>query len=152
RAVARGGCRGLDMPHNEDPSTVPISVLLVDDYEENLLALEVILEELPGVRLGEAASGGEALRRALRDDFAVILLDVSMPAMDGFEVAQLIKQRERSRHIPIIFLTAAIKDVESVYRGYEVGAVDYILKPMNPDVVKAKVAVFVELHRRGDEI
>lgn len=130
---------------------IPISILLVDDHEENLLALQVILET-PGVTLVKAASGAEALRCVLRDDFAVILLDVAMPGMDGFEVAQLIKQRERTRHIPIIFLTAAIKDVASVYRGYEVGAVDYILKPIDADVVRAKVAVFVELHRRGEEI
>ncbi len=129
----------------------PVSVLLVDDHEENLLALEVTLD-LPGVSLVKASSGAEALRCVLRGNFAVILLDVSMPEMDGFEVARLIKQRVRSRHIPIVFLTAAIKDVESIYRGYEVGAVDYILKPIDADVVRAKVAVFVELYRRGEEI
>ncbi len=131
--------------------TRPIDILLVDDRAEDLLALEVVLTD-PGLRLVKASSGVEALRCALREDFAVILLDVGMPGLHGFEVAQLIKKRERSRHIPIIFLTAETKDVESIYRGYEVGAVDYILKPIEPDVVRAKVAVFVELHRRGEEI
>ena len=99
-----------------------------------------------------ASSGAEALRSVLREDFGAILLDVSMPGMNGFEVAELIKLRARSRHIPIIFLTAETKDVESIYRGYQVGAVDYIMKPIDRDMVKAKVAVFVELHRRGEEI
>ncbi len=143
---ARGG-----MDQNPPSVIPPINLLLVDDHEENLLALEVTLD-LPNVNRVRATSGAEALRCVLRMDFAVILLDVSMPEMDGFEVARLIKLRERSRHIPIIFLTAAIKDVESIYRGYEVGAVDYILKPIDRDVVRAKVAVFVELYRRGEEI
>ncbi|MFT3765882.1 MAG: ATP-binding protein [Minicystis sp.] len=116
-----------------------------------LLALGSLLEG-PGVRLVQAQSGSEALRAVLREDFAVILLDVSMPGMGGFEVAELLKHRERSRHVPIIFLTAETKDLESVYRGYEVGAVDFILKPIDPGVVRAKVSVFVELHRRGEEI
>jgi len=129
----------------------PISILLVDDRAEDLLALEVILQR-PGLRLVTASSGAEALRVVLREDFAVILLDVTMPGMQGFEVAELIKQRSRSRHIPIIFLTAESKDVASIYRGYSAGAVDYILKPIDPGVVRAKVGVFVELHRRGEEI
>src|SRR5437016_5259840 len=119
----------------------PASVLLVDDHEENLCALEAILESAD-LHLVKATSGTEALRQLLREDFALILLDVSMPGMDGFEVASLVKQRERSRHVPIIFLTAASKDISSVYKGYAVGAVDYLLKPLDPDVVRAKVAVF----------
>jgi PAS domain S-box-containing protein len=141
RQMAEGGSSPVD----------PISILLVDDRREDLLALEVILEG-PGVRLVKASSGAEGLRCVLREDFAVILLDVSMPGMQGFEVAELIKHRERSRHIPIIFLTAESKDVESIYRGYEVGAVDYIVKPIDRYTVRAKVSVFVELHRRGAEI
>ena len=129
----------------------PVSILLIDDRREDLLALEVILEGL-GVRLVKASSGTDALRCVLREEFAVILLDVWMPGMHGFEVAELIKKRERSRHIPIIFLTAESKDVESIYRGYEVGAVDYILKPYDRNMVRAKVSVFVELYRRGSEI
>ena len=139
------------MDQRAPASIVPVSVLLVDDHVENLLALEVTLD-LPGVNLVRAISGAEALRAVLRGSFAAILLDVSMPEMDGFEVARLVKLRVRSKHIPIVFLTAAIKDVESIYRGYEVGAVDYILKPIDADVVRAKVAVFVELYRRGEEI
>src|SRR4051794_13121440 len=96
------------------PSLQPVSVLLVDDHEENLCALEAILES-EDLRLVRATSGSEALRQLLRDDFAIILLDVSMPGMDGFEVASLVKQRERSRHVPIIFLTAASRDVGSIY-------------------------------------
>lgn len=133
------------------PAVQPISILLVDDREEDLLALSVTLED-PALRLVKASSGLEALRAVLREDFALILLDVSMPGMSGFDVAELLKQRKRSRHIPIIFLTAESKDFDSVYRGYEVGAADYILKPFDPGVVRAKVAVFVELHRRGEEI
>src|SRR5579884_1329732 len=136
---------------SEARSVPPASVLLVDDHEENLCALEAILEH-QDLRLVKATSGAEALRQLLREDFALILLDVAMPGMDGFEVASLVKQRERSRHVPIIFLTAASKDVASVYKGYAVGAVDYLMKPLDPDVVRAKVAVFVELYRRGEQI
>ena len=140
-----------NMTQDGSPSTPPISILLVDDREEDLLALEATLNA-PGVRLVKASSGPKALRSVLGEDFAVMLVDVSMPGMDGFEVARLIKQRQKSRHIPIIFLTAESKDVDSIYRGYEAGGVDYILKPLDADVVKAKVGVFVELHRRGEEI
>jgi PleD family two-component response regulator len=125
--------------------------LLVDDRDEDLLALEVTLER-PEVRLVKASSGPRALRCVLEEDFALILLDVTMPGMDGFELATLIKQRPQNRHTPIIFLTSEGKDLESIYRGYEAGGVDYILKPLDPDIVRAKVAVFVELHRRGEEI
>jgi len=122
-----------------------VDILLVDDRPENLLALEAILEPL-GQRLVQAHSGEEALRKLLRHDFAVVLLDVQMPGMNGFETAQLIKSRERTRYIPIIFLTAISKEEDYVFRGYQVGAVDYISKPFQPDVLRAKVAVFVDLH------
>jgi len=122
-----------------------VEILLVDDRPENLLALEAILEPL-GQKLVRATSGEEALRKLLRHDFAVVLLDVQMPGMNGFETAQLIKARERTRFIPIIFLTAISKEEDYVFRGYEVGAVDYISKPFQPDVLRAKVAVFVDLH------
>jgi len=108
------------MTGSGSPSTRPISILLVDDREEDLLAIEVVLQG-PGVRLVKASSGTAALRCVLREDFALILLDVWMPGMGGFEVAELIKRRAGSRHVPIIFLTAESKDVESLYRGYEVG-------------------------------
>jgi PAS domain S-box-containing protein len=129
----------------------PIDILLVDDRVEELLALEVALEG-PGLRLVKARSGPEALRCLLQGDFAVILLDVAMPGMDGFEVTRLIKQSRRSRHVPIILLTAESHHVESMEHGYALGAADYILKPLSPAVVRAKVSVFVELHRRGEEI
>jgi PAS domain S-box-containing protein len=127
------------------------AMLVVDDRAEDLLSLELILEDC-GADLVKASSGVDALREVLRRDFAVILLDVSMPGMDGFEVAELIKRASWSRHIPIIFLTAEGTDIDSIYRGYKAGGVDFILKPLDPDVVKAKVAVFVELHRRGLEL
>ena len=120
------------------------SILLVDDNEENLLALRAILEPL-GRDLVDAHSGEDALKRLLARDFAVILLDVQMPHMDGFETAELIKGRERTRSVPIIFLTAISKDEHHVFRGYRTGAVDYILKPFDPDVLRSKVSVFVDL-------
>jgi PAS domain S-box-containing protein len=122
-----------------------VEILLVDDRPENLLALEAILEPL-GQKLINAHSGEEALRMLLRHEVAVVLLDVQMPGMNGFETAQLIKSRERTRYIPIIFLTAISKEEEYVFRGYQMGAVDYISKPFQPDVLRAKVAVFVDLH------
>ena len=112
---------------------------------ENLLALEAILEPL-GQRLVRASSGEDALRHLLDDDFAVILLDVQMPGMNGFETAQLIKSRERTKFIPIIFLTAISKDDEYVFKGYSVGAVDYLFKPFQPEILRSKVQVFVDLY------
>lgn len=121
------------------------ALLLVDDRPENLLALEAVLEPL-GHRLVRADSGEEALRQLLRDDVAVIVLDVQMPGLDGFETAAAIKGRERTRDIPIIFLTALSREPEHRLLGYATGAVDYIFKPVDPDLLRAKVAVFVELH------
>ena len=127
------------------------NVLLVDDRPENLLALEAILEPL-GQTLLHAHSGEDALRQLLRHDIAVILLDVQMPELDGFETAALIKQRERTSHVPIIFVTAISKDEEQVFRGYSVGAVDYVFKPFNPAVLRSKVAVFIELHDKNEQL
>ena len=124
------------------------SVLLVDDQPENLLALEAVLKPL-GLNTVRATSGEEALRRLLHDDFAAILLDVQMPGMDGFETAELIKQRERTQHIPIIFLTAIDKERQQVFRGYSVGAVDYLFKPFDPDVLRSKVQIFVDLYEKN---
>src|SRR5437868_1897170 len=120
-------------------------LLLVDDRPENLVALEAALRPL-GQHLVTAQSGEEALPCLLSDEFAVILLDVQMPGMDGFETAAHIKERERSRHIPIIFLTAISRELHQQLRGYEVGAVDYIAKPFDPWVLRSKVAVFVDLY------
>ena len=122
-----------------------VDILLVDDRPENLLALEAILESL-GQRLVRAQSGEDALRRLLEREFAVILLDVQMPGMNGFETAQMIKSRERTKFVPIIFLTAISKDEEYVFKGYSVGAVDYMFKPFQPEILRSKVNVFVELY------
>lgn len=126
-------------------------ILIVDDRPENLVALEAILQPLehPLVR---ANSGEEALRAVLRRDFAVILLDVQMPGMNGFETAELIKSREKSRHTPIIFLTAISKDEEYVFEGYLAGAVDYMFKPFNPDILRSKVSVFIDLYLKGVQL
>jgi PAS domain S-box-containing protein len=120
------------------------AILLVDDREENLIALEAVLAPL-GHHLVRADSGIAALRELLRHDFACILLDVDMPELDGFETARLIKQRARSRHVPILFVTALPEDDRAVFHGYSVGAVDYIFKPIDPDILRSKVGVFVEL-------
>jgi CheY-like chemotaxis protein len=122
----------------------PAKALLVDDRRDNLIALEAILQGLP-VEPVAVESGEAALKQLLIDDFAVILLDAQMPDMDGFETASHIKQRERTRHIPIIFLTAADRDAHLALRGYAAGAVDYLIKPFDPWVLRAKVSVFVEL-------
>ncbi len=128
--------------------TPETAVLLVDDHDENLLALQAVLEPL-GCRLTKARSGEEALKALLQDEFAVILLDVQMPGLDGFETAELIRGRERTRAIPIIFVTAISKEPHHVFRGYGTGAVDYIFKPYEPVVLRSKVEVFVELYERG---
>jgi serine phosphatase RsbU (regulator of sigma subunit)/DNA-binding response OmpR family regulator/anti-sigma regulatory factor (Ser/Thr protein kinase) len=125
-------------------------ILLVDDHPENLTALEAVLEPL-GERLLGAQSGEQALRVLLREEVAVILLDVRMAGMDGLETAQIIRSRPRTRHIPIIFLTAQASDVEEIALAYATGAVDYVVKPFEPDVLRAKVAAFVELSRERAE-
>ncbi len=132
-------------------SRVRASILLVDDRQENLMALEAILEPL-GHRLVRAGSGEEALRQVLAHDFACILLDVQMPGMNGFETAQIIKSREKSRHVPIIFLTAISKDEEFIFEGYSVGAVDYMFKPFNPDILRSKVTVLVDLYLKTQQL
>jgi signal transduction histidine kinase len=132
------------MTHNE----ADIHILLVDDRPENLLSLEAILSPL-GHTLVRAGSGREALKVLLRHDFAVILLDVQMPGIDGFETAELIRGRERSQNTPILFLTAVNTDENHVFRGYEVGAVDYLLKPIVPTVLLSKVSVFVDLYKKS---
>ena len=131
--------------------TADVDILLVDDRSQDLLAIEQLLGSRD-YNLVRAQSGQEALRRVLERDFAVILVDVVMPVMDGFELVAIIKQRERSRHTPIIFLTAGGSDIHFIYRGYSVGAVDYLLKPLDADVLRAKVAIFVDLFRKGRQI
>jgi PAS domain S-box-containing protein len=131
--------------HTLQAEPLTTSILLVDDHPSNLLALEAILEPL-GQRLVRASSGQEALRHLLREDFAVILLDVQMPGMDGFETARLVRQRQRSRYTPIIFLTAHSREEADLIHGYEHGASDYVVKPFNPDVLRWKVEAFVALY------
>jgi signal transduction histidine kinase len=126
-------------------------VLLVDDIPANLLALKGILETL-GQELVMARSGEDALRELLRGDFACILMDVQMPGLDGLETARLIRARERMRHLPILFITALSREAAYVTRGYAQGAVDYLLKPVDPDILRAKVQVFVDLYLRGEEV
>jgi signal transduction histidine kinase len=133
------------------PADSVANILLVDDRPENLLTLESVLDEL-GQNLVKASSGREALKQLLHEDFAVILLDVRMPDMDGFETAALIRAREKSRHTPIIFLTAYDKADTQIVKGYSVGGVDYVFKPFEPVILKAKVCAFVELQRKNQEL
>ena len=126
-------------------------VLLVDDRADNLLALEAILQGLP-VEPVAVDSGTAALKQLLIDDFAVILLDAQMPQMDGFETASRIKERERTRNVPIVFLTAADRDAQLALRGYAAGAVDYLTKPLDPWVLRAKVSVFADLWVKNRQI
>jgi two-component system sensor histidine kinase/response regulator len=126
-----------------------VNILLVDDQPANLVALEAMLQGL-GQNLIRAESGREALKWLLTHEFAVILLDVKMPEMDGFETAALIRQRDKSRHTPILFLTAADNSQNHAVRGYAVGAVDYLIKPVVPEFVRSKVAVFVELAKKSE--
>jgi CheY-like chemotaxis protein len=126
-------------------------VLIVDDRQENLLALEAIMQGLP-VEPVTVTSGEAALKRLLVEEYAVLLLDAHMPGMDGFETAGHIKQRERTRHIPIIFLTAADYDAQLAFRSYEAGAVDYITRPFDPWMLRAKVVVFADLWRATAEL
>ena len=132
-------------------SEQPVNILLVDDRSENLLALEALLRP-SGYNLVAARSGEEALRCVLRHEFAVILLDVQMPNLDGFETAELIRGRERSRNTPIIFLTAVSTSELHISRGYIAGAVDYLLKPFMPEILLSKVAIFVDLYVKTAEV
>src|SRR5687768_4316581 len=127
-------------------------ILLVDDREDNLLSIETILEQ-DGYKFSKANSGREALKILLKEyDFALILMDVKMPNMNGFETAALIYEREKLKHIPIIFITANNYGDENIFKGYRAGAVDYIYKPVNPDLLRAKVSVFVDLYRKNHRL
>src|SRR2546422_3663182 len=132
---------------NEDK----VRILLVDDHVENLVALEALLTDL-GQNLVRVESGLDALRLFLHQEFALIILDVDMPIMNGFETAALIREREKSRHTPIIFLTAINKTEQHVFKGYSLGAVDYLSKPFVPEILRAKVTAFVELHKKSEQV
>jgi signal transduction histidine kinase len=142
----------LRVEEPEVPSAEPdrARVLLVDDDERNLLAVATVLEDLGEVVL--ARSGEEALRHLLKGEFAVILLDVYMPGMDGYETAQIIRKRDQTKGIPIVFLSAVNKETEHQLRGYSMGAVDYVFKPVEPMILRSKVAVFVELFEKSKEV
>ncbi|WP_264537423.1 response regulator [Flavobacterium sp. N1736] len=130
----------------------PIKILIVDDKKENLLSLQVILADR-GYKFVEASSGKDALRILLKNqDFAIILMDVQMPLMDGFETAELIRQSDKLKHVPIIFLTANMNTNEYIFKGYQSGAVDYMIKPLSPEILQAKVMVFTELFRKNQEL
>src|SRR5665213_4175676 len=129
----------------------PVNILLVDDEPANLLALEAVLESL-GQNLVKAHSGEEALRQLIKMDFSVILLDVMMPGMNGFETAKLIRLRDRNRHTPIIFLTAMEHAEKEMFQGYSLGAIDYLVKPFVPAVLRSKVAVLIDIFRKTDEV
>src|SRR6266404_5225695 len=131
-------------------STGKVNILVVDDLPEKLLVFETILEEL-NENVIMVQSGREALRRLLEQDFAVILLDVNMPDMDGFETASLIRQRKRSEYTPIIFVTAFADEINAS-RGYSLGAVDFILAPVVPEILRTKVRVFVDLFRKTEQV
>jgi signal transduction histidine kinase/DNA-binding response OmpR family regulator len=139
-------------PEREDmPADHKVDILLVDDSPGNLLALESILADL-GQNIVKASSGSEALKRLLDQDFALILMDIQMPGMDGFETAELIRARERSRLIPIVFLTAYTRTDAQIFKGYSVGAVDFLFKPIVPEILKSKVSVFVDLFKKTEEV
>src|SRR4029077_11591032 len=127
-------------------------ILLVDDREDNLLSMETILEQ-DGYRFVKANSGRQALKILLTEfDFALILMDVKMPSLNGFETASLIYEREKLKHIPIIFITANNYGEENIFKGYRAGAVDYIYKPVKPELLRAKVSVFIELYKQNHRL
>ena len=137
-------------PDDEAPaarSQAPVNILIVDDEPKNLLVLEAILDD-PRYRLVRAGSGEQALRALLEDEFALLILDIHMPGLSGFDLAQMIRQRKKTANVPIIFLTAQYRTHEYVIKGYDSGAVDYLEKPVNADVVRSKVSVFAELYRK----
>jgi signal transduction histidine kinase len=131
--------------------TSQASVLVVDDDAKSLMAMRELLQT-PGLKVVVANSGQQALECILRDDFAVALLDARMPIMDGFETARRMREHERARQTPIIFLTGAYEDPPSMFRGYEAGAVDYIVKPPVPEILKSKIGVFVELYNKSADL
>jgi PAS domain S-box-containing protein len=129
------------------PTQAPINILIVDDEPKNLTVLEAILDD-PGYRLVRAASAEQALLALLADEFALLILDVRMPDVTGFELAQMIKARKKNANVPIIFLTAYYNEDQHIIEGYDTGAVDYLNKPVNPAILRSKVAIFAELHRK----
>ena len=138
-------------PSHMTPHDIPIKVLLVDDLEENLLALEALLQR-EGIQLVKATSGDQALELLLAEDVALALLDVQMPGMDGFQLAEFMRGNARVRHVPIIFVTAGSAEQQRRFRGYEAGAVDFIQKPIEPDILRMKTEIFVELYQQRERV
>src|SRR6187397_2083690 len=129
----------------------PINILIVDDEPKNLTVLETILDD-PTYRLVRAESAEQALLALVAEEFALIILDIRMPGMTGFELAQMIKERKKTAQVPIIYLTAYYNEDQHVLEGYATGAVDYLHKPVNPAILRSKVAIFAELHRKSREV
>ena len=130
----------------------PEKVLIVDDKQDNLILLKKILEKIPNIHLIEAKSGAEAVSKSKGNQLALIIMDVQMPGMDGFSAAEIIRQTPETQEVPIIFVTAIIRDQKQIFKGYEIGAVDYLFKPLDPLVLKSKVKVFLDLHRSKLEL
>lgn len=126
-------------------------ILIVDDYEPNLVSLEAVLDD-PSWTLVKATSGIHALKLLLENEVSLVLLDVQMPEMDGFEVAQMMRKNPRTQNVPIIFLTAISKDDQYIYKGYQAGAVDYLCKPINPTILRSKVEFFMKLDKQKKEL
>src|SRR5438552_8281362 len=129
----------------------PVRILIVDDNAHNLIALEAVLEPL-GQEIVRAMSGPEAIEKLSEGDFALVLMDVAMPVLDGFQTVEVIRKRNELRHMPVMFLTALFRDAESAARGYALGAVDFITKPFEPEIIRAKVGAFVSLHQHNEQI
>jgi signal transduction histidine kinase len=143
---------GIKGKANVDPSKPEIKILLVDDREDNLFSIETVLEK-DGYTLMKANSGKQALKVLLKEyDFTLILMDVQMPNLNGFETASLIYDRDKLKHIPIIFITANHYNDDNAFKGYQAGAVDYIYKPINPELLRAKVSVFVDLYKKNHQL
>jgi len=134
-------------PQKDKRRTENVTILIVDDLPQNILALEAVIADMD-VDIISARSGNDALRLSLKHDFALILLDVQMPGMNGFEVARLIRSNPKTNHFPIIFVTAGMKDLLDQIEGYETGAVDYLMKPFEPVILRSKVKVFQELYQQ----
>ena len=127
------------------------TILLVDDYAPNLISLEAVLTD-PSWELLKASSGMDALKLLLNHDVSLVLLDVQMPEMDGFEVAAMMRKNKKTQNVPILFLTAISKEDKYIYKGYQAGAVDYLCKPLNPSILRAKVDFFMQLDKQKREL
>ncbi|HXC39760.1 MAG TPA: response regulator [Burkholderiales bacterium] len=150
-AAAHGATGGLTGGMAAGQPLAPINILIVDDEPRNLVVLETVLDD-PGYRLVRAETADRALLALVEQEFALLILDIQMPVMTGFELAQLIKQRKKTAQVPIIFLTAYYNEDQHMLEGYGSGAVDYLLKPVNPVILRSKVAIFAELHRKNNEL